>query len=134
MTEKSSGIPLKRTTVSSTSRSSPSRENKTSFSPTHQMARGYGPKHYPSSPHYERNDSKEEKCSGKTHKSNSGDATKDTVREKCSSQNKREHLNTSHLYTPDTKQNILYYLLLLFMTVLGLSTRLYRIEVPNWIW
>ena len=34
----------------------------------------------------------------------------------------------------DSGQTLLYYIVLIFMTVLGLGTRLYKIEVPPWIW
>ena len=34
----------------------------------------------------------------------------------------------------DSGQTVLYYLVLIFMTALGLLTRLYRIEIPPWIW
>ena len=34
----------------------------------------------------------------------------------------------------DSGQKVLYYIVLIFMTVLGLGTRLYKIEVPPWIW
>ena len=34
----------------------------------------------------------------------------------------------------DSGQTVLYYIVLIFMTVLGLGTRLYKIEVPPWIW
>ena len=133
MAEKISGIPVKRRTGSSASTHSTNLENKASCSPTH--PRGNKSKEQPgSSPHNERKESKKILKSDMSQNMDCGDKTTETLGAKHLSQNNEEHLKTSHLYILDAKQNVLYYILLLFMTLLGLSTRLYRIEVPGWIW
>ena len=132
MAEKISGIPVKRRTDSCGSNRSPNSSHKPSCSPT--QPSGNEPKLQPKSLQNESKESEKSQNSDMSQRVDSGDNITETPGAKRLLQNYEEHLNTSQLYILDSKQNMLYYILLLFMTLLGLSTRLYRIEVPSWIW
>lgn len=142
MSEKVSSIPVKRKINTSSSSSHDKRLNE-KHSPAHQM-------------------SKSEKCNKKPQvtdmtetKSNTSELTnnaKDTkdVTELTSQNGTKDSLGNGESTTsnPDMEirettvssfhynsdQTLLYYIVLVLITLLAFATRLYKIEVPSWVW
>ena len=128
MAEKSSGIPVKRRSTSYSNNQSLNGERKLKASPTHSTDTAV--QHADDQSDLTRLSYESSAC-GTDREEVGGRKTPERCiknTEAVSAEPKQQ------MIIFDTGQNILYYILLVFMTILGLATRFYRIEIPPWIW